>query len=107
MGFMVHFVQNPADILAMVFDVRDSVIVFRNRVTTLLDTRKSHKASMIHKLLCNVKKVTMDRTAFPHVDIQTSGESVNSSVTVLSLDVTTSKAVDTRQVSKLFRKIVR
>lgn len=49
----------------------------------------------------------MDRTAFPHVDIQTSGESVNSSVTVLSLDVTTSKAVDTRQVSKLFRKIVR
>lgn len=67
----------------------------------------SRKASMIHKLLCNVKKVTMDRTAFPHVDIQTSGESVNSSVTVLSLDVTTSKAVDTRQVSKLFRKIVR
>lgn len=62
---------------------------------------------MIHKLLCNVKKVTMDRTAFPHVDIQTSGESVNSIVTVLSLDVTTSKAVDTRQVSKLFRKIVR
>lgn len=37
---MVHFVQNPADILAMVFDVRDSVIVLGNRVTTLLDAGK-------------------------------------------------------------------
>lgn len=102
MGFIVHFVQNPADILAMVFDVRDSVIVLRNRVTTLLDARKSHKASMIHKLLWNVKKVTMDRTVFPHVDIHTSGKSVNSSVIVFSLG--TSKAVEPRQVFKLVRQ---
>lgn len=45
----------------------------------------------------------MERTAFPHVDIQTLGESVNSSVTVLSLNVIISKAVETRQVFILVR----
>lgn len=40
MGFMVHFVQNPADILAMAIDVGDSVIVLMNRLTTLLDAGK-------------------------------------------------------------------